>query len=225
VILFNKNQEGLNVKKNQYCRVAKVNSKNNLVTIKNNKNQEISFNPHNLKGKAKQLHLEVFNVENKIFRIGDKIAFNKAVNKLKIHNSDQATIVNIGKNKITIKLENGRLINFSAILNEIKHIDHSYAITAHKAQGLTSDNVIAVVESHRKLLTTQKNFYVSISRAKQNLKIITDNKESTIKLLQKNTGIDISAREHQNIAILRQNQQQQNHTSQRSNINHHQKER
>jgi conjugative relaxase-like TrwC/TraI family protein len=211
VILFNKNREGLNVRKNQYCLITGVNSKENLITIKNNKNQEISFNPQSLKGKAKQLHLEVFSVENKIFRIGDKIAFNKAINKLRIHNSDQATITNISADKITIKLENGRTITFAAVSNEIKHIDHSYAITAHKAQGLTCDNVIAVVESHRKQLTTQKNFYVSISRAKQNALIITDHKANTIKLLQKNTGIDISAREHQNIPISRQNQQQTHH--------------
>jgi len=225
VILFNKNREGLNVKKNQYCQVVGINSKENSITIKNNKNQEISFNPQNLKGKSKQLHLEVFNIENKIFRIGDKIAFNKAVNKLKIQNSDQATIANISKDKITIELVNGRIISLPNSSHEIKHIDHSYAITAHKAQGLTSDNVIAVVESHRKLLTTQKNFYVSISRAKQNLTIITDHKTNAIKLLQKNTGIDISAREHQNIPISRPiHQQEQSQNHQPSNIHHHQKE-
>jgi len=229
VILFNKNREGLNIGKNQYCQIIGINSKENLITIKNNKNQEINFNPQNIKGKAKQLHLEVFSVENKIFRIGDKIAFNKSINKLRIHNSDQAIIANISEGKITIKLENGRTITFATTANEIKHIDHSYAITAHKAQGLTCDNVIAVVESHRKQLTTQKNFYVSISRAKQNALIITDHKANTIKLLQKNTGIDISAREHQNIRqnipISRQNQHQErpkNH--QNSNINNHQKE-
>lgn len=217
IVLFNKNREGLSVKKNQYCQITKIDSKSNLITIKNKKNQEVSFNPENIKGKAKQLHLEVFSIQNKIFRIGDKIAFNKAINKFRIHNSDQATITNITHDKITIKLESGRHITFAVSSNEIKHIDHSYAITAHKAQGLTCDIVIAVVESYRKHLTTQKNFYVSISRAKQNAIIITDHKANTIKLLQKNTGIDISAREHQNIQITKQ-EQHYNHT------NNHQRE-
>jgi ATP-dependent exoDNAse (exonuclease V) alpha subunit len=220
-VLFNKNKEGLDVKKNQYCQITKIDSKSNLIFIKNKKNQEVSFNPENLKGKAKQLHLEVFSVQNKIFRIGDKIAFNKAINKLRIQNSNQATITNITHDKITIKLESGRNVTFATTSNEIKHIDHSYSITAHKAQGLTCDNVIAVVESYRKHLTTQKNFYVSISRAKQNAIIITDHKANTINLLQKNTGIDISAIEHQNI---RQNIQISKPEQHHNYTNNHQKE-
>lgn len=218
VILFNKNIPVLNVKKHQYCKISGVNPKDNQITFKNAKNQEITLDPNNIKGKANQIGFEVFHTQNKIFRIGDKIAFNKSINKLRIHNSDQATITNITKEKIAITLESGRIITFATNSNEIKHIDHSYAITAHKAQGLTCDTVIAVVESYRKHLTTQKNFYVSISRAKQNAVIITDHKANTIKLLQKNTGIDISAREHQNIPILKQ--EQHHH----SNTNHHQKE-
>jgi conjugative relaxase-like TrwC/TraI family protein len=221
IVLFNKNKEGLDVKKNQYCQITKIDSKSNLIFIKNKKNQEVSFNPENLKGKAKQLHLEVFSVQNKIFRIGDKIAFNKAINKLRIQNSNQATITNITHDKITIKLESGRNVTFATTSNEIKHIDHSYSITAHKAQGLTCDNVIAVVESYRKHLTTQKNFYVSISRAKQNAIIITDHKANTINLLQKNTGIDISAIEHQNI---RQNIQISKPEQHHNYTNNHQKE-
>ncbi len=208
IILFNKNREGLNIKKNQYCLITNINPQDNKITIKNSKDQEQTFNPENLKGKAQQIHFEVFNTQNKIFRIGDKIAFHKAINKLRILNSDQAQITNITKTKITLKLESGRILNLAKTANEIKHIDHSYAITAHKAQGLTCDNVIAVVESHRKQLTTQKNFYVSISRAKHNATIITDHKANTIKLLQKNTGIDISAREHQGLSISKQKQGQ-----------------
>lgn len=220
VILFNKNREGqgsLNVKKNQYCSIVDV-GKDNKITIKNTKNQEHSFNPENLRGKAQQIHFEVFTTQNKIFRIGDKIAFNKAINKLRIQNSNQAEITNITKNNLTLKLESGRILTLARTSNEIKHIDHSYAITAHKAQGLTSNNVIAVVESHRKHLATQKNFYVSISRAKQNITIITDHKANTIRLLQKNTGIDISAREHQNIPITKSPE----HHSQPIITNHHQ---
>jgi len=233
IILFNKNREGLNIKKNQYCSITNI-GKDNKITIKNSqnqaKNQEQTFNPESLKGKAQQIYFEVFATQNKIFRIGDKIAFHKAINKLRILNSDQAQITNISHNTITLKLESGRILNLAKSANEIKHIDHSYAITAHKAQGLTCDNVIAVVESHRKHLTTQKNFYVSISRAKQNATIITDHKANTIKLLQKNTGIDISAREHQNLPTSKQNQHQETHSqlvmtnNQHSNINNHQKE-
>jgi len=77
----------------------------------------------------------------------------------------------------------------------LRHIDYGYTHTVHAAQGKTSPNVIAVVESYRTNLTTQKNFYVEISRAKDNVEIFTDNKDSAIKTLTENSGIKQSALE------------------------------
>ncbi len=218
VILFNKN---LNIKKNQYCQVIGIDHSKNQITVRDSKSKEITFNPLLLKGKATNSSFEIFNIKEKIFRVGDKIAFNKAINNLRISNSNQATITDISHNKMTIKLESGRIINLAKNSNEIKHIDHSYAVTAHKAQGLTCDNVIAVVESHRKQLTTQKNFYVSISRAKHNATIITDHKQNTIKLLEKNAGIDMSAKDHQTRTQkpVKQSEHQQNTINHNQNFN------
>jgi len=75
-------------------------------------------------------------------------------------------------------------------------------VTAHKAQGLSRKYVIAACESYRDELTTQKNFYVEISRAEQELIIVTDSKEKIIEKLKENTGIEISAREHQGVDAL-----------------------
>ncbi len=69
----------------------------------------------------------------------------------------------------------------------------------HKAQGLTCNNVIAIVDSTRKNLTNQKNFYVEISRAKERAIIITDDKTKSINQIKKETGFDLSAKEHQNL--------------------------
>ena len=208
IILFGKKHDSLNIKKGQYCQVTKVNSRENQITIKNAKNQEISFNPSAIRGKAKQINYEVYNSQERVFRVGDKIAFNKAINNLRIKNSDQATISEIKEGKIKLTLSDSnkaKTLTLKTVSDAIKHIDYSYAITAHKAQGLTCDRVIAVVESYRKNLTSQKNFYVSISRAKHQATIITDDKQNAIRQLQQNTGIEISAREHQKIKSSNEN--------------------
>jgi ATP-dependent exoDNAse (exonuclease V) alpha subunit len=51
----------------------------------------------------------------------------------------------------------------------------------------------------RKNLTTQKSFYVSISRAKDKATLFVDSKQNSIAKIQENTGQKISSIEHQNI--------------------------
>jgi ATP-dependent exoDNAse (exonuclease V) alpha subunit len=72
--------------------------------------------------------------------------------------------------------------------HSLKHIDYGYASIVHSAQGKTSDNVIAVIESYRKNLTSQKTFYVEVSRAKNDISLIVDNKEKVINQLDIMTG-------------------------------------
>jgi ATP-dependent exoDNAse (exonuclease V) alpha subunit len=54
-------------------------------------------------------------------------------------------------------------------------MDHGYAVTAHKSQGLDSQNVIYVTDTAKKQLNTTQSFYVAISRAQNNATIITNN--------------------------------------------------
>ncbi len=44
----------------------------------------------------------------------------------------------------------------------------------HAFQGRTEDNVIAAVEAGHPQLTTQKSFYVEISRARDRAELVTD---------------------------------------------------
>jgi len=203
VLFFSKDRKYIGVKKGAYHEVVKVEPERNLITIKTGLLTTKTFNPIGLKGKAEKIYFEVFEKSERIFRVEDKIAFSRSIPELKIINSDGATITEIGKSKISLKLDNGANIKIKKSAVEAKHIDHSYAITAHKAQGLSCKNVIAICESYRKKLTTQKNFYVEISRAQERAIIITDDKEKTIQQLKQNTGIEISAREHQDILSLR----------------------
>lgn len=207
VILFAKNRDYIGVKKNEYCKVINSDVKNNLLTILNKKNQELQFDPNKLRGKASKNYFEVFSAEKRIFNEGDKICFNRNIPNLNIINSDNGFITKINKSKFVIAVEGKEFpIEINKNSYEAKHLEFSYALTTHKAQGLTANNVIAICETKHQKLTSQKNFYVEISRAKEKALIITDDKEKTIKLLKENTGIEISAREHQNIENLGINQ-------------------
>lgn len=206
VIHFSKDRDFIGVKRGDYCEVIKIDTKENLVTIKTGLFSTQTFNPIKLKGKAEKNYFEVFEKEKRVFYEGDKIAFNRSIPELKIVNSENAVLSKVGLLDFHFRMsdggQKGRIIKVRKNSPEAKLIDHSYAVTAHKAQGLTSQNVIAVCESYRDKLTTQKNFYVEISRAQNGLTIIANDKAKVLERLKENTGVQISAREHQGIEEL-----------------------
>jgi len=70
----------------------------------------------------------------------------------------------------------GRKIEFSA--QALAHFDHGYAVTSHSAQGLTADRVLINADTtvHPELLTA-RFAYVSVSRARLDAEIYTNNAE------------------------------------------------
>ena len=65
----------------------------------------------------------------------------------------------------------------------------------HAFQGRTVDNVIAAMEATHPHLTTQKSFYVEISRARDRAELVTDDAKALREQLETVTGERISALE------------------------------
>ena len=76
-----------------------------------------------------------------------------------------------------------------------RHLDHAWASTVHAFQGRTIDNVIAAMEARHPHLTTQKSFYVEISRARDRAELVTDDAAELRAQLQAVTGERIAALE------------------------------
>ena len=65
----------------------------------------------------------------------------------------------------------------------------------HAFQGRTVDTVIAAMEANHPHLTTQKSFYVEISRARDRAELVTDDKAALKEQLEAATGERIAALE------------------------------
>ena len=58
---------------------------------------------------------------------------------------------------------------------QLRHVDHGYASTSHSAQGATVDRVIVNADSMRSVkLVNRDQFYVSISRARHDAQVFTN---------------------------------------------------
>jgi len=111
----------------------------------------------------------------KSFAKGDKVIFLKNDRALDVKNGTMGAIEKINKQgDMSVKTENGTK-DFNVKKN-YDHIDHGYAITNYKAQSQTIESVLINHDTETSL-TNRNSFYVQISRATDEVKIYTNDKE------------------------------------------------
>ena len=193
ILIFNKDYKSLEISKGEELRV--ISREKEILCLEDKENKRIKINLSSLNPKT----VEIYTKEEREILKNEMIRFTKNNKSFKFINSHTAKVINIDdkKNMITLKLDNNKQITIPE--KDLKYFDYAYSSTAYSAQGKTSNNVIAVLESYRKNLTNQQTFYVEISRAKENAFLITDNKDNLIRTLENQTGEKLSAVQIKNL--------------------------
>ncbi len=164
-----------------YAQVVATRQAENLVTVRKDNGQQVTYDPSRLRGIAAYREIE------REFAIGDKIQFTAPPRDLQIANRDLGTIEQIDKDgKISVRMDGprDRIVRFDA--HEMRHFDHGYAVTSHSSQGLTSERVLVNMDTlvHPELINP-RFAYVSVSRASHDAQIFTNDAASlTSKLAQ-----------------------------------------
>ncbi len=88
-----------------------------------------------------------------------------------------------------IKLDNGYILskNYGGLTN-------GYVVTSHSSQGKTSDVALIAVGSQSLAAANREQFYVSVSRGRDSVKLYTDDKEAVRSAIQ-SSGARLSATE------------------------------
>jgi Ti-type conjugative transfer relaxase TraA len=104
--------------------------------------------------------------EERRFAQGDRLVFLRNDNSLKVKNGTLGTILEVNHQKMVVKLDGeDRTVSFAP--NLYPHIDHGWATTIHKAQGVTADRgfVLATYQTFRNLA------YVAFTRHRETLQV------------------------------------------------------
>ncbi len=136
---------------------------------------------------------EVYESHDIILQAGDRIRWTRNDNARNLYNATEAHITKISKRGAQIHTEDGRNIFFAAEDPQLRHIDYAYSSTIYAAQGRSAENVIAVLDSTHSLTANQRNFYVDISRAKEQAIIITNDRHELTEILELNLGERVAA--------------------------------
>ncbi|MEM8777064.1 MAG: AAA family ATPase, partial [Pseudomonadota bacterium] len=155
--------------------------------------------------------INAFEPVEKAISAGDKIRFTMTDVDHQITNGLQATVLGIGADAIKVKDTDGQERSIPKTSQAASGIDPAYAQTAHAFQGQTVDRILIGMGS-REHLSDQKSFYVSVSRARDAITLVTDDSEKLADRLGQMTGerpeaLDALAEKNRGLLKARSNSQ------------------
>lgn len=192
ILKFHRRVERLNVKPGHERRVVSVDHERGVVTIINSRGREQTLPLHKLTGKEGALPYSLMQRSKLDLREGDRLMFSRSDPSSGIAALDRASVMSFDEKTVTLQI-NGEPKTFDRSDPALQSLTHAYAVTSHASQGQTAKEVITVIDSSERALTSQTAFYVGISRSADTLAVVVDDKQRTLDALHRNTGLKSSA--------------------------------
>ena len=175
--------------------VAAVDTEKGVVTLRDARGHSRRFVPARLSAKGCDQTLQLFEKKDLDLYTGDAIRWTASDHKRGLINADRATVTAIDQGGVTVTSSSGMEYKLKPNDPMLKRIDLAYALNAHMAQGLTADKGIAVLDSRERRLLSQRNFLVTITRLRDELTLIVDNRDKVGRGIATNLGDKTSAAE------------------------------
>jgi conjugative relaxase-like TrwC/TraI family protein len=176
-----------------YAQVVATDPKENLVTVRKENGEQVTYNPARLRGISAYREIE------REFAIGDRIQMTAPNRELGVANRDLGTIQQIDAGgRITVRMDGDKEKSNTFDPREMRHFDHGYAVTSHSSQGLTAERVLVNMDTavHPGLINS-RFAYVSVSRASHDAQVFTNDAanltESLSRDVSKASAIDFGA--------------------------------
>src|SRR5215213_325690 len=80
------------------------------------------------------------------FAVGDRVMFLRNERSFGVKNGTLGTLERLESSSLLVRLDDQRAVSFD--LKDYAHVDHGYAATIHKAQGITVDRAHVLASSH-----------------------------------------------------------------------------
>ena len=137
--------------------------------------------------------LELYETEPMTLRAGERVRWTRNDPGRELVNGQRAEVVSIGRSNVRMRTEDGREIRMARNDPQLHHLDYAYSSTVHAAQGRTCDRVIAVLDSDGGKVVDQAAFYVELTRARDSVVLLTDDREALIEALETGSSEELSA--------------------------------
>jgi conjugative relaxase-like TrwC/TraI family protein len=125
---------------------------------------------------ARNPHFSAYNEAQRDVAVGDLMRFTRNDYGKGIINSElgRVTAISLDASRMTLETAGGKEVSLPT--DRPVFLDHGYCVTAHAAQGKTTDRVMVEVDAGG-ALTDARWLYVAVSRARNEAKIYTDDRQ------------------------------------------------
>src|SRR5712692_11097052 len=167
----------------EYARVEHANERENLVTVKRENGEQVSYDPRRLQG------VTLYRETERVFSEGDRIQFTAPNREQHIANRELGTIEKIdASGNVQLRLDSGRAVAFN--VKENPHLDYGYAVTSHSSQGQTADRVLIHVNTEQagEKLINRRLAYVAVSRGRYDAQLYTNDKDHLAETLDRDVS-------------------------------------
>ena len=137
--------------------------------------------------------LDLYETRPMVLRAGDRVRWTRNDASRSLINGEQARVLSIGRVNVHMRTQDGRELAMRRDDPRLHHLDHAYSSTVHAAQGMTCDRVIAVLDTDGGRPADQAMFYVELTRARDNVVLLTDDREALIEALETSPSEELSA--------------------------------
>ncbi len=192
VVIFERDIKGAGVTKGDTFEVMGVDYENGALKL-GNVDRELIYQP----GRSTQAAsaITVYEKERIALAAGDVIRFDRTDRDADIQNKSAGQIVELTHHVVTVQIEGeAEPRDISATSDIMRHVDYGWGATMHGAQGATGESPILAMNAHSPL-STQKSFYVGISRAAEDVTLFTNDREELQSNITKATGERVDALE------------------------------
>lgn len=177
----------------RYLHVTGVDQDNGNVILKDEAGRTQFWSPQELNA----TEIEVFETRSIELRTGDSVRLSKTQKQAGHAAHEQYRVEALrDTGEIVLRNASGVKVIDPATTFADRHVDYSWAVTGYGAQGASARYSLALegVEGARELMSGARAFYINVSRAKDHVQIITDDRAGWTKTLR--TGKDGPATAH-----------------------------
>ncbi len=193
----------LQVTKGSYLTIQEINIKENYLVLGKDNGQIARWQPPALNN-TKRVGIEAYSPQAREVMAGNFIRWTRSDKNLGLFSPHIAQVICVSQDHLQLRAT--KLTQEGVILigdpfqiephqPKYQHWEYGYVLTGYSSQGKTTKENIALFESYRKNLATQRAFIVMLTRAEYKATIYTDDKAKLLEQILKNPGDKTSALE------------------------------
>ncbi len=186
VVRFSRDYSSKGVRRGESFAIAGVDPERGRIALEGRDGRSLDWHPRQW-GACKT---DVFEPKPMELRTGDRVQFTRNDREAGRVNGLGGTVTRIDsdRGRATVKLANGREQKLDLSIPRDTHLRHAWVQTAHAAQGQTAERVLIHADSRSTNLVDQKMLYVSLSRAKSEAVVVTDDKDRLVRAINERAG-------------------------------------